>query len=192
MGRALFDYGTTQPEMRCAVRHFERGHRRCEQCNANARSDRLDDRKLRDDDLVHGDDEVEIVDGPRDERDELAANHHAEQQADTGPHDSEHRGLGENHREHTCTRGSERSQHTNDAPALHDSETDGTEDEKDANQQRKQTHRLQVRSKRGGHVEALPGATLGRMNLYACRQASLQMSQCTLTFSARGHPHVDA
>ncbi len=72
-----------KPERWRAVRHFDGRHGSSEQRDADASAHGLRDRQPRDDDVVHRDDEVQIVDGARDERDELATDEHAEQQAES-------------------------------------------------------------------------------------------------------------
>ncbi len=190
--RPLLERRSPQAQLRRTADRFQGWQQRRRERSAHASKKGLHDRSDGQRCRVDCDDEIQIVDGPRDEADQAAA--HGQPQAD--PQDrtdeAQEAGLDQHDLQHLRPRGAQHTQHSDDPATLHDRETDSAVDEQGAHEQREEAHGFQVRREGGGHVEVVAGPAVCLLQSHARRQPLAQLGENSRRVRAFSNAHVDS
>ncbi len=152
----------------------------------------LGERRRRDRQAAHGEDEVEVVDRLGDQADEAAAEGDPGEEAGAAPDDRHRRRLGEHQGEHLAAGDAQGAESAEESAPLDDRESDGVVDEEDAADEGEERERRQVEAEGAGHRLGRARARRGGDDRGAGRQHGAGARQPAVALGAGGEDQVDA
>ena len=168
-------------------RRRQRGHER----SAHAERDAREQRGRRQHQLVHRHDDVEVVDRPRDEAQQPAAEEDAGGQPHRGGQRAERQGLGHDQDPDLAARDAERAEGADERAPLHHREAHRVVDEEDPDDEGQQAQRGEVDAEAAAQILERAGARRGGNDLGRGRQRSADPREERLAGGARRRHDVD-